>query len=94
MKRLTIFGLVLLVISLDSQAQESPSVESLLEQLQSQLPDERAKASRQIYGAGIDSAELYAAVADAIERGRETLHKDSPGDLQRSILRWPRRLLQ
>ena len=84
MKYLILCGLVVMAVALNATAQ---SVQSLMEQLQSTSPEVRIKASQYIYGGGIESAELYAAVADAIEKQSATIYKN-PSKLVRQEVSW------
>jgi len=79
------FGLVMLATSLNASAQAPQSIESLIMKLQSTSPEVRTSASRYIYGAGIDNAELYVAVANAIEVKIASLDKDSSSLLQQEV---------
>jgi hypothetical protein len=84
MKYLTLCGLVIMAMAMNATAQ---SVQSLIEQLQSTSPEVRIKASQYIYGGGIENAELYAAVADAIEKQSATLYKN-PSKVVRQEVSW------
>jgi hypothetical protein len=67
MHRFIVLGILMIFVSHGSSAQETRSTASLIEQLQSDSAQDRIGASRYVYGAGIDDADLYAAIAKVIE---------------------------
>jgi hypothetical protein len=85
MKYLILLGLVAISLSSGAYAQSERSSASLIGQLGSAASQDRTEASRYIYGAGIDDAEVYKAVAAAIEISSSTLNRESPNTQQQEV---------